>query len=112
MVNFVAVKKVRHPYIVRRRNIRGGSAIIEGTGIQVMDIAVRYHIMGNTPDEIMVAYPDLTLSQVHDALSYYYDHKEEMDKRWQESLEKVGEMRRGHKSVLEGKLEKFKDLHR
>jgi len=112
MINYATVKKVKHPYITSKKGVRGGAPVIEGTGIQVMDIAVRYHILENTPDEIMAAYPDLSLSQVHDALSYYYDHKEEMDKRWKESLKKVDKVRKGHKSVLEGKLGKVKDLYR
>jgi uncharacterized protein (DUF433 family) len=112
MTNYAALKKVKHPYIVRKKDIRGGAPVIEGTGIQVIDIAVRYHILGNTPDEILAAYPDLTLSQVHDTLSYYYDHREELDKRWKKSLEKPEEMRKGHESVLEGKLGKVKDLYR
>lgn len=112
MTDYATVKKVKHPYIVSKKGVRGGAPVIEGTGIQVMDIAVRYHILENTPDEIMAAYPDLTLSQVHDALSYYYDHKEEMDKRWKESLEKADEMRKGHKPILERKLGKVKDLYR
>jgi hypothetical protein len=66
----------------------------------------------NSPDEILAAYPDLTLSQIYDALSYYYDHKEEMDKEWKDSLEKVDEIRKGHKSILEKKLGKVKDLYR
>lgn len=112
MLDHAIAKKTKHPYISSKRGVRGGAPVIEGTGIQVMDIAVRYHILENTPDEIMAVYPNLTLSQVHDALSYYYDHKEEMDKRWKDSLEKVDEMRKGHKSVLESKLGKVKDLYR
>jgi len=112
MINYATVKKVKHPYIISKKGVRGGAPVIEGTGIQVMDIAVRYHILQNTPDEIMAAYPNLTLSQIHDALSYYYDHKGEMDKRWRESLKKVDKMRKGHKSVLESKLGKVKDLYR
>jgi uncharacterized protein (DUF433 family) len=112
MVVYASVKKVTHPYIVRKKGVRGGTPVIEGTGIQVMDIAVRYHLLGHPIDEILAAYPDLTLSQVHDALSYYYDQKEEMDRHWKESMEKVGKMRKKHKSVMEGKLGEVKDLYR
>ena len=112
MVVYASARKVKHPYIVRKKGVRGGAPVIEGTGIQVMDIAVRYHLLGYTIDEILAAYPDLTLSQVHDALSYYYDNKEDMDKHWKESFEKVDEMRKRHKSVMEGKLGKVKDLYR
>lgn len=34
---------------------------------------------GATPDELLRAYPHLELAQIHDALSYYFDHKEEID---------------------------------
>ena len=112
MANYAAAKKIKYPYIVRRKGVRRGVPVIEGTGIQVMDIAVRYHLLGNPSDEILAAYPDLTLSQIYDALSYYYDHKEEMDKEWKNSLKRVDEIKKGHKSILEKKLGKVKDLYR
>ena len=112
MANYAAARKIKYPYIVRRKGVRRGAPVIEGTGIQVMDIAVRYHLLENSPDEILAAYPDLSLSQIYDALSYYYDHREEMDKEWKDSLEKVDEVRKVHNSILEKKLGKVKDLYR
>ncbi len=35
--------------------------------------------MGMSPDEIVPAYPMLTLSDVHRALAYYYDNRKEID---------------------------------
>lgn len=35
--------------------------------------------MGNAPEEIQAKLPYLTLAQIHDALSFYYDHREEID---------------------------------
>ncbi|MGH2523643.1 MAG: hypothetical protein ACRDH2_14155, partial [Anaerolineales bacterium] len=36
--------------------------------------------MGETPQSIVeTVLPRLTLAQVHDALSYYYDHQDEID---------------------------------
>jgi uncharacterized protein (DUF433 family) len=111
MANYATAKKIRYPYVVRKKGVRQGAPVIEGTSIQVMDIAVRYHLLQNSPDEILAAYPNLTLSQIYDALSYYYDHKEGMDKEWKDSLERLDEIRKRHKSVLEKKLGKFKDLY-
>jgi hypothetical protein len=34
--------------------------------------------MGMTPTEIAATYPTITLSQVHAALAYYYDHRDEI----------------------------------
>ena len=106
-----AVKEVRHPYISMSKKIRGGEPVISGTGIRVLDIAVRYEIMGMSPEDVLVAFPHLNLSQVHDALSYYYEHKGEMDKMWKNSLKRVESIRKNHPSVLERKIGKIKDLH-
>ncbi len=32
-----------------------------------------------TPDEIVEAYPHLTLAQVHSALAYYWEHRDEIE---------------------------------
>jgi len=70
---------VKHPYITTNTEISKGSPIITGTRIRVMDIIIEYEYLGNSPDEIVNAHPHLGLSQVHDALSYYYEHREELD---------------------------------
>ncbi|MFB6152042.1 MAG: DUF433 domain-containing protein [Haloarculaceae archaeon] len=54
-----------------------GAPTIEGTGIRVKDVAVAYEHSGYDPDEITQLYPDLSLSDVHRALAYYYDHIDE-----------------------------------
>ena len=107
-----AVKELRHPYITTNKKMRGGQAIISFTGIRVLDIAIRYEIMGMTPEDIIVAFPHLNLSQVHDALSYYYEHKSEIDKMWKSSLREVQTTKRSHPSILEKKIDKIKNLHR
>ncbi|WP_247010116.1 DUF433 domain-containing protein [Halorientalis litorea] len=60
--------------IVRDAEHSDGAPTIEGTGIRVEDIAVAYEHSGYDPDEITQLYPDLSLSDVHRALAYYYDH--------------------------------------
>jgi len=107
-----AIKEVRHPYISVSKKIRDGEPVISSTGIRVLDIAVRYEIMGMAPEDIIVAFPHLTLPQIHDALSYYYEHKYEMDKMWKDALKKVEALKKLHPSVLEKKIGKIKDLHR
>lgn len=70
--------KTIHPYVTQKEDIQGGKPIIVGTRTPVRSI-VFYHKMGDTPEEILDKYPHLTLAQIYDALSYYYDHKEEID---------------------------------
>jgi uncharacterized protein (DUF433 family) len=60
--------------IVRDSEHSDGAPTIEGTGIRVKDIASAYEHSGYDPDEITQLYPDLSLSDVHRALAYYYDH--------------------------------------
>jgi uncharacterized protein (DUF433 family) len=51
-------------------------AFISGTRIRVQDIYALAEVQGKNPDEIVQALPSLTLSQVHAALSYYFDHRD------------------------------------
>ncbi|MGZ3715982.1 MAG: DUF433 domain-containing protein [Ktedonobacterales bacterium] len=66
-------------YIVTDPNIYGGRPIVAGDRIAVIDIAVWTH-QGMTPELIAQEYP-LTLSEIHAALAYYYDHKDDLDER-------------------------------
>jgi len=44
-----------------------------------VDNDVYLYRQGKTVDEIRVEYPDLTHAQVHAALAYYHDHKDEIE---------------------------------
>lgn len=57
---------------------RGGKPRIQVAGIAVQNIVEDIQ-KGMTPDEIVEAF-DLTLGQIYAALSYYYDHKNEIDR--------------------------------
>jgi len=71
--------KVNHPYIEANEKICGGSPVIKGTRIRVVDIAVEYEYLNRAPFEIISTHPHLKLEQVHDALSYYYENRKELD---------------------------------
>jgi uncharacterized protein (DUF433 family) len=58
-----------------------GSPIIEGTRTRVIDIAVEYEVLSRSPDEIIRSHPHVTLHQIHDALSFYYENKDELDQK-------------------------------
>ena len=64
--------------IVRDPEHSDGAPTVEGTGIRVKDVAVAYEHSGYDPDEITQLYPDLSLSDLHTALAYYYDHIDEL----------------------------------
>lgn len=72
-------KKLKHLYIKTQRGVCGGEPVIGGTRISV-SLIVELERTGNSVDEIVAMYPHITHAQVYDALSYYYDHREEIDK--------------------------------
>ena len=65
-----------HPYIEPREDT--DEPYIAGTRIAVR-IVVGYYRLGMNVDEIAQALPQLLLSQIFDALSYYHDHQEEIE---------------------------------
>ena len=56
-----------------------GVARIDGTRMKVIHIAIELLARGSSPEQMQEAWPHLTLAQIHSALSYYYDHKAEID---------------------------------
>jgi len=75
-------------------NLSGGpTAVIKGTRVPV-SILVGYVDMGETPHSIVEkALPHLTLAQVYDALSYYHDHRDEIDLERIENTEAAAQAR-------------------
>lgn len=70
--------RVSHPYVTEVEGIAGGKPVIKDTRTPVRSI-VAYHQMGDTPEEIQLKLPHLSLAKIHDALSFYYDHQKEID---------------------------------
>ena len=56
-----------------------GVLCIDGTRHRVIDIVADYVAHGYSAAQIVEQYPDLTLAQVHAALTYYYDHEDELN---------------------------------
>lgn len=85
---------VKHPYITTDTLISKGSPIIAGTRVRVLDIIIEYEYLGYAPDEIVNAHPHLILPQVHDALSFYYEHREELDHEIRLRKDKIEKLRK------------------
>ena len=71
-----------------------GVALIEGTTVKVVELVLDTHAYGWSPDELQFQHPHLTLGQIHSALAYYWDHKEEIDSDIERRLERVERIRR------------------
>ena len=56
------------------------------SSILVRTVVERMRI-GDTPEQIVEAYPALSLAQVYDALGYYYDHPGEIESYIRENRE-------------------------
>jgi len=68
-----------HQHIVRSEGVHGGRPIIRGTGVSVQTI-VEQTRLGRSPVQIVEDYEGvLTLAQLHDALSYFYEHQAEIE---------------------------------
>ena len=71
----------------------GGKPCIAGHRIRVQDVYVCHELKGLSPDEILQIYPSITLADVHAALAYYWDHKEEIQRQMKEDQEFVDSLR-------------------
>lgn len=65
-------------YVTRNPDILSGEPIIIGTRISVRVIVCLWRL-GTPPEEIPAQYPQLTLAQVFDALSFYLDNQAEIN---------------------------------
>jgi uncharacterized protein (DUF433 family) len=73
------IQATANRYIVTNDKILGGEPIIKGTRTPVRAIVETWRL-GTSPEEIPNLFPHLTLGQVFDALSYYSEHQEEINK--------------------------------
>lgn len=74
----VLIKRTEHPHIVKSADTLKGEPRIEETRIPVLQIFDMV-LGGISVDEIMADFPILTRAQIHDAVSYGYDHPDEME---------------------------------
>ena len=70
----------------------GGRPRIVGRRIRVQDIYEWHELMGWSPDEIASQF-GLTLGDIHAALAYYFDHREEIQQQMRTDEEFVEHMK-------------------
>ena len=81
---------IAHPHLEVDQN---DVARFAGTRFKVLDVVIE-HIIWKWPAEaIQLQHPELSLSQVHSALAYYYDNRALVDAQIQERERKVEEVR-------------------
>jgi uncharacterized protein (DUF433 family) len=66
-------------HIEARPDKCGGRPCIAGTRIRVHDIYVWHVLDGLAAVEILAEKPELSLASIHAAISYVFDHREEIE---------------------------------
>jgi uncharacterized protein (DUF433 family) len=90
--------------ITKTPDVCGGKACIAGHRIRVMDIVIRHEDLGLNPDEIVAAFPLLSLSDVHAALAYYFDNVDEIRNDIRLNADVAEQLRDSFPSKLKTKL--------
>jgi uncharacterized protein (DUF433 family) len=90
------MSSVATSYITRTPGVCGGKPCIDGHRLRVQDVAIEHEWQGLSPAEICREHPGVTLSQVHAALAYYYDHRDEIHQDIDAEQRAVEDFRRQH----------------
>jgi uncharacterized protein (DUF433 family) len=82
-----------------------GVPYIQGTTMKIVELVAENIGYRWGAEELQIQHPYLTLGQVHSALSYYHDHKDEIDRDIERRMLFVEKMRKmAGPSPLEAKL--------
>jgi uncharacterized protein (DUF433 family) len=82
----------------------GDKPRIAGHRIRVQDVVVWHEKLGLTADEIVSAFPALTLADVYAALTYYFDHREAIEQQIQADRDFAESFRQEQTSCLREKV--------
>ena len=90
-------------YIQTSAGTRGSKPLIAGTRITVADVVLMHLRLGQALEQVAAGY-DLTMASLHAAMSFYYDHREEIDRSIEEDDAFIAAMRSRNPSLLQAKL--------
>ena len=62
-------------------------AWIAGTKVKVIEVVLDKVAYGSSPEEIHFQHPNLSLAQIHGALTYYYENQDKVDEQIRRGLE-------------------------
>ena len=101
MASDASTTPTEYAHIVHTPGLLGGEARIDAHRIRVRDVVAARDLGGLTPKEIAsTAYPSLTLAEVYAALAYYEDHREEIDRAFEDEVRFIQEFRREHPELV------------
>jgi uncharacterized protein (DUF433 family) len=91
-------------YIESTAGVCGGRPRVAGTRVRVQDIYVWHEVAGRSAEEIVASYPQLSLGDVYAALTYFWDHRAEMEAQLKADEDLVEQLKREYPSILAQKL--------
>jgi len=84
-------------------------AWIADTNVKVIEVVLDKLAHGLSPEEIHFQYPHLSMAQIYAALSFYYAHREELDRDILQRLNEVNKLAADScNSPLQKKLRELK----
>jgi uncharacterized protein (DUF433 family) len=95
---------MENQHIEKTPSVVGGKARIAGHRIRVMDIVMWHERRAMSPDEIVAMFPGITLADVHAALAYYFDNREEIDAEFHQDAEVAESLKSSFPSKVQEKL--------
>jgi len=104
----VTEARTEHPRVVVTRGAGGDQATVKGTRLSIALLAALFN-RGESPAGLLSMFPHLTPAALYDAISYYFDHKPEIDEDiYSDSLEHVLAELRGDPRLEKVSPGKFK----
>jgi len=69
-----------------------GIAWIGGTKVKIIEVVLDKVAYGSSPEEIHFQHPNLSLAQIHGALTYYYENQDKVDEQIKRGLKESEEL--------------------
>jgi uncharacterized protein (DUF433 family) len=82
---------ITYPHIVKEPN--SPARMEHNPRTRVAMIVMDYIGRGSGPEDVVRHYPYLTLAEVHAAMTYYHDHRDEIDAEIQNELDQLEKSR-------------------
>src|SRR5712671_182287 len=76
-----------YPHIVKEND--AAACLVSHPRTRVALIVMDYLARGLAPEEIVRHYPYLTLAEVHSAMAYYHDHRQEIDSEIRSEMDQL-----------------------
>jgi uncharacterized protein (DUF433 family) len=109
-VELEGVLPIIREHIVQTPDTCSGKPRIAGTRIKVEQVVIWHERIGMSPEEILSLWPHLTLADVHAALTYYHDHRDEIERDLAEDERLFEELKAQQPSILENAKQRKADV--